>query len=256
MKRIITAVFVFSATVYCITAAAKNAGMLLVARNDNGAPLILLGKEPPPNSTWADFGGRPEPGESSRDTALREASEETRLVFGKYAVGHRGEKLTSAIPLQEQKRILKRSMRYLQINIVGRVAHPQGYYEMFVAEVEHIPASVFNRSAIVDHAEKTEYAWVPAHQFLTAMSVQTDRHHAHFEGKKIRRQIFDVLHTHADALARMIDPDAFDRDSPKNLQEKPRQTLNYDKYRPKTRSITERIRSWIEKAWTKVTALL
>lgn len=186
MKKIILAI-VFFVFLIVPSSLATNAGILPYYYNSDGELYFLIGQEP--NGEWADFGGRMDPGEDTKTTALREFSEETRLVFGKYA---KNVKLTKKVPV---KKYLQASIQYIKPRITGYVNHPKNYYRMYLAQVDYIPAHVFEKAAKIPHYEKTHYAWVPAEDFVNTIVAAKDRRKAYYGNKKIRRQIVDVLQT-------------------------------------------------------------
>ena len=175
------------------------AGVLPYFYEKSGKAFFLLGQES--NNFWADFGGKTEKNEQVLDTAIREFSEETRYVYGKYA--NQVKELAKNKPT---KKFLTASMNYIKKRITGKLTHPKGYYVMYMAEVDFIPAGVFKRAKTVPHYEKRNYAWVSVNKFLNTIQKQSNRREAHFRKKRIRRQIFDLLKSDADTIRKIIYP--------------------------------------------------
>lgn len=164
--------------------ARTSAGILPYAFK-RGTVYFLIGKEP--NGLWADFGGGAESQDrTTKDTAAREFSEETRYVYGKYALSRNLRKKCGQSCKQA-------SVNYIKDHITGGVQHPKRYYEMFLAHVDYIPASTFKRAYKVPHYEKKDYAWVPADRFLSAIRNSEDRLQTYFGRKHMRRQFVDTI---------------------------------------------------------------
>ncbi len=177
-----------------------NAGILPYMYDTNGNAYFLIGREP--SGVWADFGGRFE--KDDRDnitTAAREFSEETRYVFGKFAKDV--EKLEEKF---RGKYYLGKSIEYIKPRITAELTHPKGYYKMYLAQVDFIPADVFNNAGKVAHYEKREYAWVPVGQFMEAVHSGKDRWDTFYRNKKIRRHFFDVLKPAYNTIMQIIYP--------------------------------------------------
>lgn len=216
-----------------------NAGILPYFYDCQGNAYFLLGKEH--DGTWADFGGFAEKSDGdTRITAAREFSEETRLVFGKFAAGVRPletndadltaaeEKPSTAIDgkptsarnrthqerlvmkKEQQQKFLADSIAYITPRITAELVHPKKYYHMYLAKVDFIPADVFNNAALVANYDKENYAWVPVDEFMQAMKKATNRWRAYYLKKQIRRQIYDVLHDSHDLILKTIYPKRYE----------------------------------------------
>lgn len=141
----------------------------------NGQLMFLIGKEGN-NGQWADFGGGADQTDGNAlVTAIREASEETRWIFG-----HNNK---------------KQSMNYLRSHITHAFRHSNGGYTMACAKVNYIPAHVFKNGPRVPHWEKVDYEWVPANQLLSAI-----QHSDKFGNKTFRNFIASILRQNAHIL--------------------------------------------------------
>lgn len=177
-----------------------SAGILPYCIDNAGQAHFLLGQEP--NGVWADFGGRADPTDRDpKETAMREFTEETRCVFGMYDY-KQNRKLRKKI--LHYPECMRASQRYIKPRMSQGLRHPRGYYVMYVARVDYIPAEVFNRAAKIPHYEKKRYAWVPADALISVVETSGDRHNTRFEGKKIRAPFCDMLKTHAPTLRRLL----------------------------------------------------
>lgn len=215
-----------------------NAGILPYCYDLQGNAYFLIGKEH--DGTWADFGGFAEKSDAdTRTTAAREFSEETRLVFGKFAAGSRPletndadlaveEKIATSrdsrsvstknrthkeqlfMKKEQQQKFLADSIAYITPRITAELVHPKKYYHMYLAKVDFIPADVFNNAAFVANYEKENYAWVPVDEFMQAMKKKTNRWRAYYLKKQIRRQIYDVLHDSHDLIMKTIYPKRYE----------------------------------------------
>ncbi len=177
-----------------------SAGILPYYIDKSGQAYFLIGQEP--DGSWADFGGRADKSDlNPKETAMREFTEETRCVFGMY-------------DYKQNRRLRKRilhypectqaSYRYIKQRMSQGLRHPRGYYVMYIARVEHIPAEVFNRAAKIPHYEKKKYVWVNADAFINTVALSTNRQNTYFEGKKIRPPFCDMVKAHQSVLRRMI----------------------------------------------------
>jgi 8-oxo-dGTP pyrophosphatase MutT (NUDIX family) len=176
-----------------------NAGILPYFYDEKGKAYFLIGQEP--DGSWADFGGRGEKSDkNARKTALREFSEETRFVYGKFAQG------LTCLEKGVDTKYLKASIKYIKPRITATLEHPKKYYVMFLAKVDFISSDVFSAADKVPHYEKKNYAWVPVDDFMKEIAQQSDRYNAYYCGKKIRRQIFDLLHAEHDIILKTIYP--------------------------------------------------
>lgn len=144
--------------------AAPGAGGLPYCMKD-GEVLFLIGQDP---EGWSDFGGMAEKGETVLQTAAREFSEETKNVFDG------GSEHNNAKFFNQHNR--------------GSLPHPKFKYFSHLIEVSYIPADVFKRSKGGPHAEKLDYAWIHAGEFLRAVSSRAQASEAQFtfQGKKFR----------------------------------------------------------------------
>lgn len=190
---------IFFTNLSCFAQKGINAGVLPYFFDKSGKAFFLIGREP--NGFWADFGGRAEKDEETTITAAREFSEETRYVYGKHAQGVKN--LESSKPTEK---FLNASIDYINKRITGKLVHPKGYYVMYLAEVDFIPATVFDSALEVPHYEKTKYSWVSVQKLVNAIRTQTDRRKAKIGKKRIRRQIFDVLKNDVDTIENIIYP--------------------------------------------------
>lgn len=174
------------------------AGILPYAYDQNGVVSFLIGQEQ--NGEWSDFGGSAEPGDlSSKMTAIREFSEETRCVFGRYAKPY-----VSARRYIKTSTCMKLSNRYIATRIGKLLMHPRGYYALYLANVSYISASVFNGAPKIAHYEKRQYEWVPAHKFIAQVRKSPDRRATWFEHKKIRAPFVDMIKAHAHEILKTI----------------------------------------------------
>lgn len=140
-----------------------------------GQLMFLIGKEGN-NGQWADFGGGADKSDGNAlITAIREASEETRWIFG-----HNNK---------------KQSMNYFRSHITHVFRHPGGGYAMACAKVNYIPAHVFKNGPKVPHWEKVDYEWVPAHKLLGAI-----QHSDKFGNKTLRNFVAKILRQNAHIL--------------------------------------------------------
>jgi hypothetical protein len=175
--------------------ACTSAGVLPYA-SKCGTVYFLIGKEP--NGLWADFGGRAELHDgTTKNTASREFSEETRYVYGKYELNKNLKKFCG-------KSCKRASIAYIKSHITGVVSHPRGYYKMFLAEVDYIPAKTFKHAAKIPHYEKKDYAWVPADKFLSVIRDSQDRLQTYFGVKHIRQQFVDTIQTNYRKVKKII----------------------------------------------------
>lgn len=174
-----------------------NAGILPYCYDEDGNAFFLLGQEF--DGPWADFGGRAEEGEDSQATALREFSEETKLVYGKFAKEQTN--LEKEVDFEE---FLNASRNYIKSRLTGMVAHPKGYYVMYLAHVDFIRASSFERAYKTPHYEKKGYAWVPVEDFMNAMKESPDRWKSFYQDKQIRRQFVDILKSKNKEISRIV----------------------------------------------------
>ena len=188
-----------------------NAGILPYTYDDHGTAFFLIGKEP--SGHWADFGGRGEDADiTPLQTAAREFSEETRYVFGKWSL-HKNitqEKKRKRLLIKKDKknRSESASICYIAPRVTKELVHPQGYYTMYLARVDFIPAHIFGKAAKVPHYEKRAYQWVPVHAFMEAMEKATDRYHAYYGCMQMRRQFYDTLSAHKEVIMQTIHPQA------------------------------------------------
>ena len=169
------------------------AGVFPFAYNEQGVLCFLLGQEP--NGLWADFGGKVDPHEKySHQTAIREFSEETRYVYGRYAsLKHTRNKEAYIRP----GTAFKESKKYIARRLREKLVHPKGYYVMYLAHVDYIPAEEFNCASKVPHYEKKAYVWVPVNELLEDLKNSSDRHHAYVNGMKVRPPFYDtVMHNY------------------------------------------------------------
>ncbi len=120
--------------------AKQSAGVLPYAFDSNGIALVLLGEEyrtdvKPNGNRWKEFSGLVDPGESHRDAAAREFTEETRKVYGE-------------------------DMIYIKSRLKKeyRIKHQKHDSYIYVVEINYKPVSDFN-SAPKD-GEKLRYVWV------------------------------------------------------------------------------------------------
>lgn len=175
--------------------ARTNAGILPYTFK-RGTVYFLIGKEP--NELWADFGGRAELQDgTTEDTAAREFSEETRYVYGKYELNKKLKKHCG-------KSCKLASIDYIKSRITGVASHPKEYYEMFLADVDYIPATTFKHAAKIPHYEKKDYAWVPADKFLAVIRDSQDRLETYFGTKHIRQQFVDTIQANYRKIRRIL----------------------------------------------------
>jgi hypothetical protein len=177
-----------------------SAGVLPYAYNEQGILCFLIGQEP--NGLWADFGGKADPHEKyTQQVAVREGSEETRYVYGRYALlKHNRNKevyIRSSAALKESKKYLARHLR-------EKLVHPKGYYVMYLADVDYIPAQEFNCAPKVPHYEKKAYVWVPATELLESLKNSADRNNAYVNGMKMRPPFYDTVMHNYGTIMRVV----------------------------------------------------
>lgn len=177
-----------------------NGGILPYMYDKKGNAFFLIGQEP--NGTWADFGDHADKTDPSYEyTAIREFSEETRYVYGRY---HLGAQLTNKD--RDYAKLLEASNQYIRPRTKTKFFHPRGWYVMYLAEVDFIPAHVFGKAHKVPHYEKRSYRWVSANKFLSTIESAHDREHARFRGMHIRKQFYDVVKHNMQAITHTIYP--------------------------------------------------
>lgn len=177
-----------------------SAGVLPYAYNENGVLCFQIGQEP--NGLWADFGGKADPHEKhTHETAAREFSEETRYVYGRYSLlKHHHNKdiyIRPSAAFRESKRYILRRLR-------EKLFHPKGYYVMYLAHVDYIPAQDFTCAPKVPHYEKKAYEWVPVAQLLSELNNATDREHAYINGMKVRPPFYDTIMHNYDTIGQLV----------------------------------------------------
>lgn len=206
MKRLTVIIVNLSFIFSCFTSYARelvNAGVLPYFFDKSGKAYFLIGQEP--NGLWADFGGNFEKTDaSSKMTAAREFSEETRYVFGKLAA-----KVKNLEEKVEGKYYLQKSIDYIMPRMTLELIHPKKYYRMYLAEVDFIPEDTFKNAFKVPHFEKKDYTWVLVDDFLDSMKKTENRMQAYHREKQVRRQIFDILKPYHDVILKTIYPSKY-----------------------------------------------
>lgn len=165
--------------------AVVNAAGVLPYTFHKGILLFLLGGE---SNGFSDFGGFAQDDETLLDAAVHEFSEETRYVFGKFALGV---SLRNNYALEELKRASK---EYIVPKLNMQVNHPKGTYIMYLAYVDYIPADEFTFAHKTPDYDKEEYVWVPALELLKIVK-NCDHKNAYYKGMKIREEFVDELKT-------------------------------------------------------------
>lgn len=181
--------FLFSLKLSAAPAANKiSAGILPYTYDKYGKLLFLIGEEK--NGYWADFGGYADPKDKDvQTTAAREFTEETRAVFGLYALKHN--------LVQNSLSPFAASIAYIQPRITHSVLlDGEKKYALFLAHVAFIPANRFKSARKTPHYEKIDYAWVPAVALADAVA-QSSRFHAYFGARRIRYRFVDLLKSKA-----------------------------------------------------------
>ncbi len=118
----------------------------------NNQMWILLGQEAQwiRNYFWSDFGGSADPSDTSITyTAAREATEETRYVYGN---GN-----------------YKQSINYLLPRLSQKYATKVDSYTMFFAQVDYKDSNLFRNGPTVPHYDKVDYAWIPIRELSTIL---------------------------------------------------------------------------------------
>jgi len=196
MKKIVmfSQFFLFFLT-YLPLYAVIAAGILPYTFKD-GTLLFLLGKE---SNGWSDFGGFAEHNETALEAAIKEFSEETRYVFGKFSLGINTRNNYSLEKLQCA------SNDYIAPKITTMIKFPPGNYSLYLAHVDYIPAQEFTFAFKTPDYDKEEYAWVPALELLKAIKEQ-DPNNAYYNDMKIRKEFVEELASVAmqDALQNIL----------------------------------------------------
>lgn len=163
MKKIIATFCMF----LCIPLFAKNAGMLPYTYHQ-GTVYFLFGYEKRGASfVWTDFGGICDPSDSkdahnqgvslSKYCAAREATEETRYIFG-------DNKLPASSQAKKQSSI-KNLLSWKSAEFI----HDQYEYTQFFVEVPYIDASRFKSGPKVPNFEKMDYQWIKGDELLAKL---------------------------------------------------------------------------------------
>lgn len=198
LRIVLISLCVFIST---IDAKLKNAGILPYYYDAYGSAYFLIGQEK--NGTWADFGGGSEKKDKNQKyVAAREFSEETRLVFGKYAAGLQD--LQRAVKTKDIPYYLKKSIDYIHPRITASVPHPAGYYIMYLAQVDYISEKDFNHAAKIPHYEKKRYKWVPVEEFMRSMKEPKNKARISYKGKLIRKQFYETFSTNYSEIMKTI----------------------------------------------------
>jgi 8-oxo-dGTP pyrophosphatase MutT (NUDIX family) len=176
-----------------------NAGILPYCYDNNGNAYILIGKERNSN-VWGDFGGSAERNDrNALETASREASEETRFIFGKY-IGHYN------VAARVDNNIRRLSQNYFMPKIKGFVLSANNRYRMYLAHVDFIPAHVFKNAPTTKGFDKIDYEWVPAVPFMQAIGRSRDRLNTYYQNKKMRSHFYDTVQKNSLIILRVLYP--------------------------------------------------
>jgi hypothetical protein len=174
-----------------IDAKLKNTSILPYSYDQYGSAYFLIAQEP--TGKWADFCCTTDEKYTNKQSiAARKFSEETRLVFGKYAA--RLPDLQRAVKLKDIQYYVQKSIDYIQPRITASIRHPAGYYIIYLAQVDYISEKNLNHAVSTPHNEKTRYSWVPAEDFIRAIKKVYDRTKATYKDKHLKRQFYDTLY--------------------------------------------------------------
>ncbi len=173
---------------------AYNAGILPYTKI-KGKIYFLLGREAGGSSrgTWADFGGKGKGYESTKETAMREFTEETKAAFAQFIDPN----------VKDYKRAKQLSNQYISPRMSQPINNPgpKVFYTMYLAEVDYISPDDIKKGIYRDK-EKDAFEWVDANEFSIQLSrktaylqdyynslqtKQTTRFAPSFGDKKIRR---------------------------------------------------------------------
>lgn len=153
---------------------ADHAGILAYAFH-HGTVYILLGQEIAKNH-WTDFTGYADKRDGDRSpfqTAAREFSEETNIIFYKVAKGKSNkDTYTKADIHQAALNVLEPKQTVMQGPILkglSRGLAPFSQWQYF-AEVAYIPAELFNTSTPGPESEMREFRWLPLQELLTILN--------------------------------------------------------------------------------------
>jgi len=160
----------------------KAAGILPYALAEDGKVYVLLGRQTistiPSSGMWKGFGGKRDPGEILFITALREAKEESRAIFGKEAALYNPE----LFPLSETLVTEHYNFKYLQL--MSPVAWDPNIPEKFNYIYSTDPHVM----------EKLEVRWVAFEDLYQAIQ---EAHQASLEQKCLPSQINRIIHVKA-----------------------------------------------------------
>ncbi len=184
-KKLSSFFFLIASLNFVNLGAARSAAGVLPYTLHNYVLLLLLGRE---SNGLSDFGGFVEEEETLLQAAVNEFSQETRYVFGKFALGL---SLRKNHALQELERASK---EYILPKLKMQVNHPKGTYTMYLACVDYIPADEFTFAHKTPDYDKEEYVWVSAIDLCDVMKT-CHADNAYYLGMKIREEFVDELKT-------------------------------------------------------------
>lgn len=178
-----------------------NAGILPYFYDQSGNAYFLIGRNQ--SGDWSDFGGAWSlEDHDSMVTATREFSLDTRFLFGKLALNRRP--LEQTVCKKDFELLQKTGIDYIIPRITGAFVHPKGYYILYLAEVDFIPADSFESTTTIPSYKKTDFAWVASNDLLNSMNKAKNRWHAYHLGKQINRHLYDVLHAEHHTIRQTI----------------------------------------------------
>ncbi len=135
------------------------AGVLPYTIKPDGKYYILLGKEYRSNiggghgsgHCYSEFGGKEDKSDkgNKKMTAAREATEETRHVFGNGSHS--------------------KGISYLYPKLETPISPNPSWYPLYPAKVNYLSSKVFNNAKKVPHFEKSKYIWIESGDLLNSL---------------------------------------------------------------------------------------
>ena len=150
--------------------AVQDRGAVLVFTIKDGKAYFLLGQEKHSNKPWDDFGGGLHKGEPPEHGALREGSEESKLVFGKM---QQNRKDLTSLKQHEISSLLQSSYGFIKKYTWGELQ--TGTYRIII-QIDYIDPTIFKNAqtaGISSLNEKSDYKWFPVVDVLNILPPKT-----------------------------------------------------------------------------------